>query len=146
MTDEKKPRKKPGRSVRPVPLSKERVAWPHFERITSQRLRLKPEVSRTYFALALLFADEFDAQRAVMTARGLEASNSSMGYLQFLKHASSAMRMLAERLLKSFRLSDVADAERYSLEQWESTVRRLQRGNKLYADAEPVAPSVVAQL
>ena len=140
MTAEKKPRKSTGRSVRPVPLQKERVAWPHFERVDSRRMRLKPEFSRTYFALAQLFADELDEQRIQMTAAGPTENGSSYGYLQFLKHGSAALRMLAERLLKSFRLSDVVQAERYSLEQWESTVHRLRRGNKLYAEPTPPAP------
>lgn len=126
-----KKRKPARRSVRPVPLTKEGVAWTHFERIDSRRMRLKPEFSRTYFALCHLLADEFDVQRVTMTQAGPELSESQFGYAGFLKHASAALRMAAERSLKSFTLSDVSTSERYTLEQWQSAVNRLSRKGEL---------------
>lgn len=126
-----KKRRPARRSVRPAPLTKEGVAWHHFERVNSQRMRLKPEFSRTYFALCHLLADEFDLQRVTMAAGKPTLNDSPYGYLVFLKHASAALRMAAERTLKSFTLSDVNQAERHTLELWQTTVNRLSRRAEL---------------
>lgn len=139
---ETKKRKKTPRAVRPGDIAKKDVCWPHFERIDSRRMRLKSDFSRTYYALCCLIAEEFDAQRTVMTASGAEPSNEVYGNMLFLKHASSTLRMVAERVLKSFRLDDVIRAARYSHEEWGAAVTRLNRRGELALPRSPEADSV----
>ena len=139
-----KKRKPAGRSVRPVSLKNSPLAWTHFERVDSFRIRLKPEFSRTYYALASLLADEFDMQRTAMSNSGPVVDPRRFGYAEFLAHASSALRMLAERLLKSFRIDTVSQSERYSLEQWQAAVTRLSRKKELFAPPSVDIPGTAA--
>lgn len=144
MPNATKKRKPAGRTVRPAALKNARLEWPHFERVSAFRVKLKPEFSRTYYALASLLADEFDLQRTQLTNSGPVVDPRQFGYSEFLKHGSAALRMLAERLLKSFRIDTVAQSERYSLEQWQSTVARLSRKKELFTapEGEVSAPAV----
>lgn len=118
--------KKP-RAVSPASGTDHRVAWPYFERVNATRLKLKPEPGRTLYALLHLLADEHDAQRMTLTARGVEMSPADVGAGLFAKHAASAFRMAADRLLKSFTLTDVIRAERYGMEEWSAAVARMNR-------------------
>lgn len=102
-----------------------RICWPHFDRVNATRLRLKPEVSRTLYAVLHLLADEFAAQVTTITARGPAMSDADVGAGLFARHASSAYRMAADRLLKSFTLTDMVRAERYGMEEWAAAVARL---------------------
>ncbi len=107
-----------------------RVCWPHFDRVNATRLRLKPDVSRTPYAVLHLLADEHDAQRMTLTARGVEMTQSDVGAGLYAKHAASAFRVAADRLLKSFTLTDMIRAERYGMEEWAAAVDRMNRPGK----------------
>lgn len=117
--------KRPRRAVAAELSGEHKVCWPYFDRVTASRAKLKPEPARTLYAILHLLADEFGSQRAILTARGLELTESDVGHGLFLKHAASAYRMAADRLLKSFTLSDLIRAERYGMEEFSAAVSRL---------------------
>lgn len=120
-------RSKPARAVKAPDAEPPRVCWPHFDRVNATRLKLKGEVSRTLYAVLHLLADEFAAQATTITARGPEMTTSDVGAGLFARHASSAYRMAADRLLKTFTLTDMIRAERYGMEEWAAAVARLNR-------------------
>lgn len=124
------PRKPTRRAVKPDAAEPARICWPHFERVNATRLKLKPDVSRTLYAVLHLLADEHAAQVTTITARGPEMSNADVGAGLFARHAASAFRMAADRLLKSFTLSDMIRAERYGMEEWAAAVARLNSPGK----------------
>lgn len=130
MADAKKRKPKP-RAVSAGQVKRQGVTWEYFERVAALRLRLKPEVARTMYALCCLLADEYDAQRMTWKEGLQEDKGQAFGKFTYLSHASSALREMAERLLKSFQLKDVAAAERYGLEQWTDAVNRLNRRKEL---------------
>lgn len=119
------PRKPTRRAVRPDAAEPARICWPHFDRVNATRLKLKPDVSRTMYAVLHLLADEYAAQVTTISARGPEMTNADVGAGLFARHAASAFRMAADRFLKSFTLTDMIRAERYGMEEWTAAVARL---------------------
>ena len=126
----KSSRVKSARAVKAPDTEPARIVWPYFDRVNATRLRLKPDVSRTLYAVLHLLADEYAAQVTTITTRGPEMTNADVGAGLFARHASSAFRMAADRLLKSFTLTDMIRAERYGMEEWSNAVARLNAPGK----------------
>lgn len=128
-TGKTKHRKAPRRAVRAGAGDAHRLTWPHFERVSASRLRLKIEHARTLYAVLHLLSDEYVAQLSTLTAAGVALDPAKLGNATFLRHAASAYRMAADRLLKSFTLDAMILAERYSGEQFAAAVESLNRNH-----------------
>lgn len=110
MTTAKPKRKRASRSVF---AETEDGIYPMIERVSSTRCKLKPGPARGLYVLCRAIADEHDHTRAAALASMAKGSEVGMERVEFYRHASAALRMVAERCLKSwdtFRLLGVEKA------------------------------------
>ena len=123
-TDKKKTRR-PRRAVRAWADAAPGVHFEFFDQVASMRLRLKPAMSRTLYAVAHMIADEHDMIRQGLAAKDDSLADGKLEKRVFHRHAASALRILADRLLKSFELRSIVLAERYSGEQWAAAIAKF---------------------
>ena len=125
MVQDKKPkrtRKVVEQPVKPI----EMIHSDYFDRVSSSAYKLRPEASKTLYVVISLIANEFQMQRLNLSAKADADVSTTFQRRQYLQHAESSLRMVAERLLKSFRLMDLIAAQNVAGPLWDEAVKRLE--------------------
>jgi len=102
-----------------------------FDRVSGSTYKLKPEASKTLYVLVSLLANEFHMQRTSLKAKVDAEVSTTLQRQQYLQHAESSLRMLAERLLKSFRLMDLIAAQNVAGPLWDEAAARLVKDHSI---------------
>jgi hypothetical protein len=134
----KKRQRTPKRAVDDSGGKSSGVFYGVFERVSSTRLKLKAEYSQTFYAIAHMIADEHMQSRLALTPSNDSAVSQNESIRKFHRNAESALRMLADRLLKSFRMDVLVNAERYSMEQWREALSKFDASTRVEATISPV--------
>jgi hypothetical protein len=134
----KKRQRTPKRVVENTNEKSPGVFYGVFERVSSTRLKLRAEYSQTFYAIAHIIADEHMQSRLALTPANDSPVSSNESIRKFHRNAESALRMLADRLLKSFRMDVLINAERYSMEQWREALSKFDASTRIEETISPV--------
>lgn len=120
--------------------------WEFFDRVSSTRYKLKADASRTMYAVACLLADEHDLMVTSIRSSIPDDVAKAQGYVRYHRNAAAALRMMADRLIKSFDLRDLIRAERYAMEEWSAALAAFTKSPRSRSadDSKPVVPEGVA--
>lgn len=139
----KRIKKRKPRAVPPAAVSALTGIFGLTERVTTTRVRLTTDASLAFYSLCRLLASEHDDTRAGMLATMARDSSSGMARFEFHRHASSALRMVADRCLKTFSEPKLMMLEREARKEYVAAVERLSREHQRAtkpADDRPVEP------
>ena len=101
--------------------------YPMLERVTTTRSKLTPEAARGFYVLARCIADEHDHARQSLLERMPKGTDIGLERVEFHRHASSALRMVAERVLKSWDTFRLLAFEKTVTDDFRAAIGRLSR-------------------
>lgn len=102
-----------------------------FDRVSGSTYKLKPAHSKSFYVLCNIIANEFKIQREGLRARNDGDLAPVAQRSLYLQHAESSLRMLAERMLKSFRMMDIVAAINVAGPLWAEAVERVNKNHSL---------------
>lgn len=126
----KKPQRRPRKTTGATPEGDKPAIWNYFVQVNSTRCKLKEEPARLLYALAHLIADEHQMRCNTLRSMAAGAPVPEWGKSLFHHHASAALRMLADRLIKSFPITDLIRSEQYSGEMYVAALAAFTKSEK----------------
>lgn len=138
----KKSRNRKPRAIAPESVDQSIGLFGLTERVSTTRVRLRPDVALGFFSLCHAMAKEHDIVRASMIQSMAKDSQSGIARFEFHRHASAALKMVADRVLKTFGEANLIQNERESRKVFEAAVKRLNSEHKASPKPEKDSPPV----